>query len=290
MKKWLAGLFVTGAVMAFIGCSGNKTPASVIIPPDTTHTTNSGTIVTLDNFDAGSAQTSLGMAFGNYKVLHMTDAGKSADWGGGHWYAYGSGNGAKVISDVDTILNGTQTMVDDTIQIAKMMSDGHLMVELNCQNLTGDFWAGIGCDLAGDLEHPFKFDSLKYPGDSSVYWDLTSVDSIRFKMSGIGSIYFYFESKAVVGKFPTPDDAYGFHGDTMSFGADTTSRYFSFSVKNFKTFSPEAASVTWDVAKTNISGFNIEVNTENDDFAELNIDKIELVCHDTVVTPFSFLK
>ena len=282
--KWILSMLVTGIILLMFGCGDNPTGEQNFEPPNT--------VITLDNFDDNNAQNVLGEELGQFKVDNMNDTNASILWGGGSWYAYASNNGGKVItSDEDTIINGPGTTEDNPSIIAKLMSDGALYVILNCQGCTGDYWAGIGCDLAGDYENPYLYDSLDDPGDNAVYWDFSTLDSIRIKMRGTGSVLFFFESKAVKEKFPIQDEAWGFHGDSLVFGdvmADNTS-YYSFSVDNFITTSPEAATVSWADASKKISAFVLELDTEHDDRLEIEIDKIEFFGLDTTVV-FPFLK
>jgi hypothetical protein len=247
--------------------------------------------ITLDDFEDNNTQNVLGEVLGAYKVANMADTNVSILWGGGFWYSYASGNGAMVISSAgDTIINGPGTSEDNPNIIAKLMTAGKLYVQLNCQGLTGDYWAGVGCDLAGDYENPYLYDTSKY-NDNSVYWDFSSLDSVRITMRGKGAALFFLESKAVKDKFPSPDEAWGYHGFSENFGetmANSPSSY-SYSVKDFKTTSPEAATVTWDDAKNEISAFVVEVDTELDDWVEIEIDKIEFVGLDTTVA-FPFIQ
>jgi hypothetical protein len=288
MKKYALVAILAGFAVIMTGC-GKKSPSTVIIPPSTTSKS-----IVLDNFIDMNSQNLIGASLGKYKVAHMTDAGKAVTWGGGFWYAYGSANGAMVISsDGDTVLRGTSDTQDDTIQIAKLMSDGTLYADLNCQKITpatADFWAGIACDLAGDLEHPCVYDSLKFPGDSTNYWNLSTLDTVKITMRGAGSARFFFESKAVKNKFSTPSDAWGFHGFSHNFGATmaATATTYSFPVSTFNTNSPEAGTVTWSDACQAVSVFAIELDTENDDDLEIEVQKIEFVGVDTTVAfPFT---
>jgi hypothetical protein len=293
MKK-LAITLLAGFAITMIGC-GKKSPTDIIVtPPDTTHHSSLGNVVVFDDFNDGDVQNSVGAALGHYKMANMSDTGKDLSWGGGQWYAWASTNGAKVVSgNGDTILNGTQSTTDDPNLISKLMIGGRLQVELNCQNVsTVDYWAGVGCDIAGDPQHPFKFDSLKFAGDSTIYWDLSGLDSIKITMSGDGSVLFYLESQAVKSKFATPDDAWGYHGFTRDL-TSATDQVYSIPVSELKTNpgATEASSVTWDQAKTAISGFAIELNTDSPslgDFLDLSIDKIEFVFRDSTVVPFNF--
>jgi len=230
---------------------------------------------------------------GRYKVAHMGNPSADVTWGGGYWYAYGSANGALITnSDGDTILKPNADTQDDTTTVAKLMVDGTLYADLNCQNIvpaTADFWAGIACDLAGDLENPWKYDTLKFPGDSTNYWDLSSMDTVKITMRGAGAGIFFFQSQAVTAKFASPGDAYGFHGFAVKF-PDTmpaTATTYAFAVKDFVTSSPEAQSVPWSTASHAISTFAIEVDAENDDNLEIEVKKIEFVGIDTTnVFPF----
>jgi hypothetical protein len=296
IMKMLKLALIAGFAIAMVGC-GKKSPTDIIVnPPDTSHHAASN-IVVFDDFNTvGSVQNSIGKALGEYKVSNMNDTDKSAGWGGGFWYAYASTNGAKVLNlDTQVILNGTQESVDDSAQIVKLMSDGRLEVEFNCQNITNaePFWAGVGCEFAGDPEHPFIFDSLKYHGDkdSGMYWDLSALDSIRLTMHGQGTMMLFLESYAVKHAFSNPDDVYGHHG--VSITLDSTSvadKIYSIPVGNLKTNQDEALvkNITWDQAKTAISGISIELDTENDDRLEASIDKIEFVFKDTTAAFFSF--
>lgn len=284
--KWIAFVFITiSVILLMLGCGDNGVE-HVIDPPDTLD------VITFDNFDDNNAQNGLGETFGTYKIANLGDPSAIIDWGGGFWYAYASGNGAKVISGAgDTIINGPGTVEDNHDILAKLITGGKLYVELNCQGLTGTYWAGIGCDLAGDYNHPYKFDSLANPNDNTVYWDLSSIDSVRIQMRGMGAVLFFFESKAVKEMFPNPDDAWGFHGDSIVFGevmADHDSTY-SFAASDFITTSAEAATVSWADASKNISAFVVELDTEHDDRLEIEIDKIEFVGLDTTVA-FPFIQ
>lgn len=280
--KWLVIVFMTGVILAMFGCTEKGTESTP--PPD------SSDAIILDNFDDNNAQNSLGETFGEYKVDNMNDADVNVSWGGGDWYAYASDNGAKVISsDGDTIIDGPGTVSENPDIISKLMSDGKLYVELNCQGCTGDYWSAVACDISGDLEHPYLYDSLIHEDDSSVYWDFSSLDSVKIKMRGTGAALFFFESRAVKLEFLTPDDAYGFHGFSHVFDtvmADTTSYYY-FSAKDFVTTNNPFIISTWEEASKEISAFVIEVNTELDDRLEIEIDKIEFIGLDTnVVFPF----
>ena len=279
--KWFACMFTSCVFLLLFGCGDNGVEHDVDPPMEA---------ITLDNFDDNNSQNVLGETFGAYKVAHMSDTNASILWGGGFWYSYASNNGGKVItSEGDTIIDGPGTSEDNPDIISKLMSDGALYVILNCQGCTGDYWAGIGCDLAGDYEYPYLYDSLADPGDNTVYWDFSSLDSVRIRMRGMGSVLFFFESKAVKEEFTNPDDAWGFHGDSLVFGevmADNLSSY-SFAASEFITTSAEAATVSWADASKNISAFVIELDTEHDDRLEIEIDKIEFVGLDTtVVFPF----
>ena len=279
--KWFAFVFTSCVFLLLFGCGDNGVSEHDVDPPMPA--------ITLDNFDDNNTQNVLGEVFGAYKVANMTDTNVSILWGGGFWWSYASGNGGLVISGAgDTIINGPGTSEDNPNIIAKLMTGGKLYVELNCQGLTGDYWAGVGCDLVGDYENPFIYDTSKY-NDNSVYWDFSSLDSVRIVMRGMGAVLCFLESKAVKDKFTNPDEAWGFHGFSHNFGetmADSPSSY-SFSVKDFKTTSPEAATVSWDDAKNEISAFVFELDTELDDRLEIEIDKIEFVGLDsTVVFPF----
>ena len=279
--KWILSMFVTGAVLLMLGCGNGVNEGDFTPPPDA---------IILDNFDDNNAQNVLGEELGQFKIDNMNDTNAVIQWGGGSWWSYASDNGGKVItSDEDTIIDSIGTTEDNPTIIAKLMSDGVLYVILNCQGCVGDYWAGIGCDLAGDYEIPYLYDSLDYPGDNSVYWDFSTLDSVRIKMRGIGAALFFLESKAVKNAFTNPDEAWGFHGFSHEFDSTmaTTASSFSFSVKDFVTTSDEAANVTWDQAKGEISAFVIEVDTEKDDYLEIEVDKIEFVGLDTTaVFPF----
>ena len=281
--KWILSMFVTGAVLLMFGCGNGVNEGDLDPPP---------AAITLDNFDDNNAQNVLGEELGAFKVANMNDTNATILWGGGFWWSYASDNGGKVISsDGDILIDSIGTTEDSPTIIAKLMSDGALYVILNCQGCVGDYWAGVGCDLAGDFEIPYLYDSLDYPGDNSVYWDFTTLDSVRVKMRGIGAALFFLESKAVKNEFTNPDEAWGFHGFSHEFDstmADNAS-YFSFSVKDFVTTSPQANNVTWDQAKGEISAFVIEVDTEKDDYLEIEIDKIEFVGLDTTAV-FPFLE
>jgi len=287
MKRFFALFAGCAGVLTMLGCT-DETPNPFTIVPDTVR------VMTLDDFEDGNAQNAIGALFGTYKVANMGNPGAAVSWGGGYWYAYASENGGRVFSGAgDTIIDSAGTSQDDTLIIQKLMTGGKLYAELNCQGCTGIYYAGIGCVLAGDYSNAYMYDTLKDTTHGAIYWDFSSLDSVRIKMRGIGSILFFFESRAVKNKFLSPDEAWGFHGDSLNFGdvmADTAS-YYSFSVKNFKTFSTEAATVSWDEAKTGISSFVFELNTESDDRLEIEIDKIEFVGLDTnAVFPFISFK
>jgi hypothetical protein len=291
MKKFSI-VFLAGCVMFSFGC-GKKSPSSTIIvnPPDSTHASS----IVLDDFTDMNAQNNIGAVLGRYKVAHMGNASADITWGGGYWYAYGSGNGARILnSDSVVVLDSASLLQDDTLQIAKLMADGTLYADLNCQHIVPDTaaaWAGIACDLAGDPEHPWVYDSLKFPGDSANYWDLSSVDTVKITMRGAGAGIFFFESKAVKNKFQNPDDAWGFHGFAVNFGATmaATATTYAVAVKDFITWSSEAGTVTWSDASKAVSTFAIEVDTDNDDDLEIEVQKIEFVGIDTTAA-FPFMK
>jgi hypothetical protein len=265
-------------MLVFFGCGDKGTDIDI--------TPANGKVITLDDFNDGNAQNNIGKILGDYKVANMSDTDKSVDWGGGHWYAYASDNGAKVISgNGDTLIDSADTTCDDAVQIAKLMANGRLAIELNCQSLSPSaandgYWAGIGCDLAGDAENPFKYDSVKYTNDSAIYWDLSKMDSIRITAKGTGEIMFFFESYAVKHFFTNSADAWGYHGAAITLSA--LDKTYSISVKDLALTNPDIQPViSWDAAKTAISGFAIELNTEKDNYADLEIDKIEFVSQDT---------
>ena len=112
------------------------------------------------------------------------------------------------------------------------------------------------------------------------------MDSVRITMKGTGSINFYFESQLATSKFATPDDAWGFHGDTVTPKSETVDQVYSFPTSHFwaNAGAPELGGVTWDQVKNKVSTFGIELNTDSDDngdFADIEIDKIEFVSKDT---------
>ena len=277
--KWPIFLCLIGVVFFIVACTDSGTNNEHDFSgPDT--------VIVLDNFDDNNSQNALGEALGAVKVANMT--GADGSWGDGNWYAYASGNGGMVISsDNDTLVDSAGTSESDTVAMNKLMYDGKIYVVLNCQELTGDYWSGIGCDLCGDYEHPYIYDTLK-TGYDAIYWDLSSLDSVRVTMRGMGAVLFFFESKAVKDKFPSPDEAWGFHGFSHEFGATmTTVATHTFSVDEFTTTSPEAATVAWADASQAISAFVFELNTELDDRLEIEIDKIEFIGLDTTVAfPF----
>jgi hypothetical protein len=282
--KWLVILYVTVVFLFMFGCTDNGSNNEIEITSDSA--------TTLDDFNDNNSQNVLGRVFGTYKV-NQGMAGADVSWGGGDWYGYASDNGAKIISsDNDTLLDSAGTVVDDPAQIVKLMSDGKLYVILNCQGCIGEYWAGVGCDLVGDYQHPYIYDTLKVINHSAVYWDFSSLDSIRITMSGMGAALFFLESRAVKDKYTDPSLAWGFHGFSHDFDDIQMSPMatYSFAAADFKTDPGSAAAdVTWDQAKTQISAFVFELDAELDDRLEIEIDKIEFIGLDTTVV-FPFLK
>ncbi len=277
--KWLISLSLISFVIMMSKCTDSgANNEQDFAGPDT--------IATFDNFDDNNSQNVLGETFGAYKVSNMT--GADVSWGGGNWYAYASDNGGFVItSDGDTLIDSTGTTEADTANIAKLMSDGKIYVVLAFGGAGDVYWSGIGCDLFGDYEHAYVYDTL-LTGDDAVYWNFSSLDSVRLTMRGMGAAIFFFESKAVKQKFATPDDAYGFHGFSYDFGADMTSvSTHTYSVNEFAATSNEAKQVTWAEASTALSAFVFELDSEKDNRLEIEIDKIEFIGLDTTVAfPF----
>ncbi len=299
MKRWAGIVSVTAIFLFFIGCGSKSSPTSVTpVVVDTTHQTTANVVVFDDFSDSINAQNSIGRALGNYKIANLTAAGKDVTWGGGSWYGLASANGALIVSgNGDTVMNGKIETQDNVDLMSTLFSGGRLQAEFNCQNIvptTADYWAGISCDLAGDLEHPSKFDSLKYPGDSTAYWDLSALDSIRFTMHGTGAVRFSFETKAVDDKFKAKGaDAWGFHGVNIIFPDNMTAdRVYSIPASSL-TMIPDAATeaggnVTWDQAKSAASVVTLELDTEDDDFLDIDVDKIEFIFKSGAAVPFDF--
>lgn len=256
-----------------------------------------GTSVELDKFEINKLisnanigekdytnQTLLGLQLGGYVDLKQD----SLTWGGGHWYPVASGNGAKVstfgenaeeIVILDSAETGSNENEATDADMAQLFGDDSMTVVLDCKGLTGDYWAAVGVNLAGDPEHITldggDIDGLIHIADAknpeggtvdALCWDLSNLVSITIEGKVQGTISFHLTG--VKSDKNTGTVAYEIAGGAETLDSITTTF-------NVSEFTPAGwGGANWSDIKAQVHELALELATEKDDYASIKLNAI----------------
>jgi hypothetical protein len=309
MKKILAMLMILFLALSFM-CSKPTDEES----ESNNNNNNNGNKKELvfDNFENNDedVQNAIGEKLG---ALKEKEDGK-IEFGGGQYYAYASDNGAKVLSsDGDAVVDGDEVSTDDKDKISKLFEDKKFKFKFDCTEVsTNEYWAGIGCTIAGDRKEPLDGyddeesglpaneddeDNIKKVLDESkVYYDFSKIKAIKIKGKLQGPVSIFFETYEIWKACDfDPENTWGYHAYSLKGGEsdlEDINETIELNKDNFVQTNSEIDEVDFDDAIKAVCGFTIELDTESDNYAEGEIDEIILVFDDEkeISKTFPFFK
>lgn len=207
-----------------------------------------------------------------------SDAVDTLNWGGGMWYAYASNNGAKVVGfaedeTVFDVVKGDEESSLGNDVMSELVSDSKMTFALDCQELTGDYWAAVAVPVVGDPEHIEGVDGAtvkEIGGAKKVFWNLSKVESIDIDGKIFGGINLKFEGV-------NADDApkgcvFAIRSEDLENSANAETFDVTIPVADFSPAGWQGA--PWADIEANIEALAIELDTETATYASVEINEV----------------